>query len=497
MDENVIFSKSDQTSPPVTPQAQSPVGAPQPSNIPVSLPTPQPAPVQVTPGVSSIPPTDPTLPKPPSSSRFPGGILKWVGIALGVVVLLLIVLFVVSKLRGSPKDEPVTLAYWGLFEDKQVMQSLIDDFHRLHPTITINYVQKDVRDYRQSLVTQLNNGNGPDLYRFHNSWVGMMKPYLSPMVEGTLSPDDLKNNYYPVIQQDLVRNGALYGIPLQIDDLSLFINTDLFSAGGKSAPKTWDEFVKVAKDLVVKDSDGRIQTAGAALGTFDNITHAPDIIALLMAQNGTNFSDFQSTKANASQALDFYTAFSRDEGSVWDDTLDPSLTAFAKGNLAMYIGYSWDIFGIKALNPQLNFSIHPVPNLPGRKVGMASYWVEGVSSKSKHQKEAMLFMKYLTEKETLQKHYTEIAKTRIFGELYPRRDLAETLMSNPLLAPFFEQAEYATSSYFMSDTYDKGINEQMNVYLGNTVRGQDQASTATNIDTLSEGVDQVLAKYGR
>ena len=296
MDENVIFSKSDQIPTPVTSQPQPPLMNQQPPTNPPSQPMPLPA--------SSIPPniplTDSNLPKPPGSSRLPDGILKWVGIVAGIVILLLIIVFAVSKFKGSSKDEPVTLTYWGLFEDKQIMQSLIDDFHRLHPTITINYIQKDVREYRQSLVTQTINGKGPDIYRFHNSWVGMMKAYLSPMTADVLSTDDLKNNYYPVIQQDLVRNGALYGIPLQIDDLALFVNTDLFSAGGKVAPKTWDEFVKVAKDLVVKDSDGRIQTAGASLGTFDNITHSPDIIALLMAQNGTNFSNFSSTKYNCS-----------------------------------------------------------------------------------------------------------------------------------------------------------------------------------------------------
>jgi len=483
MDENVIFSKSDQPLQPPQQQAQvSPVVVSQ-TQAAVSPP--------------SSPPADPMLPKPPESSGFPGGILKWVGLVVGILVIAIVIFLITTHFKGDSKEEPVTLTYWGLFEDKQVMQSLVDDFHRLNPKITVNYVQKDVRDYRQGLVTQIINGNGPDIYRFHNSWVGMMRQYLSPLTEGILTSDDLKNNYYPIIQKDLVRNGAVYGVPLQIDDLALFINSDLFSAGGKSVPKTWDEFVKVAKDLVVKDSNGRIQTAGASLGTFDNITHAPDIIALLMAQNGTDFSNFSVTKANAAQALEFYTAFAKDEGSVWDSTLDPSLTAFSKGNLAMYFGYSWDIFSIKALNSQLNFSIHPVPNLPGRKIGMASYWVEGVSLKSKHQKEAMLFMKYLAQKETLQKHYTEVAKTRLFGEIYPRRDLGQTLMTNPLVSPFVEQAEYATSSYFMSDTYDKGINDQMNVYLGNTIRGSDSTSAASNIDTLSQGVDQVLAKYGK
>lgn len=495
MDEKVIFSNTGQIPSAASPLQTSPAGQ---MTTGSQLPTSQhPISQQAAPPQIPPPPQDPVLPKPPSTSIIPGGILKWVGIVIGILVLLIVILFAVTKFKSSSKNQPVTLTYWGLFEDKQVMQSLINDFHRKYPEISINYIQKDVKDYRQSLVTQITNGNGPDIYRFHNSWVGMMKSYLSPMVDGTISADDLSNKYFPVIKQDLVRNGALYGVPLQIDDLSLFINNDLFSAAGKSAPRTWDEFVKTAKELVVKDSSGKIRTAGAALGTFDNINHAPDIIALLMAQNGTNFTDFASTKPNATQALEFYTAFAKGEGSVWDSSLDPSLTAFAKGNLAMYFGYSWDIFAIKALSPQLDFSIRPVPNLPGRKVGIASYWVEGVSSKSKHQKEAMLFMKYLADKQTLQKHYTETSKTRIFGELYPRRDLADMLVTNPMLAPFIEQADYATSSYFMSDTYDKGINDQMNAYLGNAVRGSNQSSSASSIDTLAQGVDQVLLKYGR
>ncbi len=495
MDENVIFSKdSQQSPPPVTPTTppQQPVAAP------VVPQTPPPPPAQPAATVGTPPPpTDTVLPKPPSSSGF-GGILKIAGIVVGVLLIVLAIIFLVlPRFKSTPKDQPVTLTYWGLFENKQVMQTLIDDFHLQHPLITINYIQKDIKDYRKSLVTQITNGNGPDMYRFHNSWVGMMKPYLSTMTADVMSPTDFKANFYPVIQQDLVRNGGLYGVPLEIDTLALFVNNDALSAGGNSVPKTWDEFIKVAKDRVVKDADGKILTAGAGLGTYDNVTHAPDIIALLMAQNGTDFTNFSKTQNNAAQALEFYTAFAKDEGSVWDSTLDPTQTAFAKGNLAMYFGYSWDIFAIKALNPTLNFSVHPVPNLPGGQKTLASYWVEGVSSRSPHQKEAMLFMKYLAQKETLQKLYTETAKTRLFGEPYPRRDLAQTVKSNPLLAPFLEQANYAVSSYFVSNTYDDGINDQMNGYLGNAVRSNGSTSGQTAIQTLAQGVNQVLSKYGQ
>lgn len=492
MDEKVIFSsqptlnKPEAVTPPVSPSVNQPPSA-------QSMPPPSPP-------VSPLPLAGaPSLPKPPKASPL-GSILKFGGIGLVVLLLIFLVIrFVVPLFHKTPTEEPVTLTYWGLFEDKNVMNTIISDFHREHPLITVNYVQKDIKQYRQSLVTQINAGSGPDIYRFHNSWVGMMKSFLSPMTSDVIPPEEFKKNYYPVIQQDLIRNGALYGIPLEIDTLSLFVNTDLFDAGGNSVPTTWNDFISVAKDRLVKDSDGKIQTAGAALGTYDNITHAADILALLMAQNGTNFSNFSSTLDNTSQTLQFYTAFAKDEGSVWDSTLDPSIVAFSKGNLAMYFGYSWDIFAIKALNPDLKFSIHPVPNLPSRKTAMASYWVEGVSSKSKHQKEAMLFMEYLTKKETLQKLYSETAKTRLFGEPYPRSDLAGIVKNNPLVAPFLEQAPYAVSSYFVSDTYDDGINSQMDAYLGNAVRStqNNDSSIKTAVDTLAQGVNQVLGKYGQ
>lgn len=500
MDENVIFSRAKKP-------VQQPIQAvPQPTQPTTPPPVQNAPPEPVAPPPLTPPPTPPQesqpsqapLPKPPKQSSF-GGILKLVGLAVGLIIIVfLIARFVLPLFSGKAKAEQVTLTYWGLFEDKRVMETLISEFHRLYPNITVNYIQKDIKQYRKSLVTQIDNSTGPDIFRFHNTWVGMMKPYLSPMTADVIDPTEFKNAYYPVIQQDLTRNGALYGIPLEVDTLALFVNTDLFDAGGNSIPRTWDEFIRVAKDRLVKDADGKIRTAGAAMGTYDNITHAPDIIALLMAQNGTNFANFDATKDNAAQALDFYTAFARDEGSVWDGTLDPSIVAFSKGNLAMYFGYSWDIFAIKALNPELKFSVHPVPNLPGRKMAIASYWVEGVSSKSTHQKEAMLFMNYLAKRETLQKLYSETAKVRIFGEPYPRKDLAETLKNNPLIFPFMTQAEYATSSYFASDTYDDGINSQMNAYLGNAVRSaQGNSSVQSAVDTLAQGVNQVLSKYGR
>ena len=445
------------------------------------------------------PPIPPEVPVNNSSSSFP--LMKIVKLLIGllaVVFLGIIIFAVVIPALTKNNNQKVTLTYWGLWEDNRIMQSVISDFQRQYPNITIDYSKQDIKQYRERLVTRINNGNGPDVFRFHNTWYPMLSAILLPLPSDTISKSDFIQWFYPVAQKDLIKNGAIYGVPLHIDTLALYINLDSFQAAGLKPPTNWNDFINDSKTLTVKDANGKIKTAGAALGTFDNINHAPDILSLLFVQNGVDLNNIPSTSQKVTDALNFYTSFALGNANVWDSTLDPSLLAFTKGNLAMYFGYSWDYFAIKATNPNLNFQVAPVPQLPSSNVNLASYWVEGVSVKGKHQKEALLFMKFLADKNTQSKLYSEEAKTRAFGELYSRVDLADKLKDNPYVYPFIQQAKTAVSSFFIDGTYDNGLNSQMNTYLGNAVNSLfNNVSPQTTVDTLSQGVSQVLKQYGQ
>jgi ABC-type glycerol-3-phosphate transport system substrate-binding protein len=297
------------------------------------------------------------------------------------------------------------------------------------------------------------------------------------------------------MQQDLIKNGAIYGIPLEVDTLALFINKKMFDDAKAQVPTTWDGFITVARSLTKKDPTGKILVSGGALGTYSNITHASDILSLLLVQNGVDLASM-TPASNASDALTFYTSFAKDEENVWDTTLDPSLLAFEREKLAMYIGYSWDIFAMKAASPDLNFAVYPVPHLPGRNTTIASYWVEGVSSKTAHPKEAMQFIHFLSQKDTQTKLYTTEAKTRSFGEPYAQVDLASLLKSNNLVYPFVLQAANASSTYFSSDTQDTGITTYMNQYVENAVNSVLKDTSADSaVEALTQGVSQVLNQY--
>ncbi len=442
---------------------------------------------------------------PPQESYYasssPSFFSKIIKIVLGIVVLaiLLFVIFnVVLPKFQKPKETKITITYWGLWEDARIMQSIFNDFKNQYPNISINYIKQDVKQYRERLTTRIQNGSGPDVFTFHNTWVQMLSPNLLPLPSETISKAEFAKSFYPVAQKDLIKQGAIYGIPLEIDTLSLYTNNKIFQAAGLTPPTTWDDFSRDARSLTVKE-DGNIKTAGAALGTFNNVTHAGDIISMLFVQNGVNLNNISGTSQAASDTLTFYTSFGAKNGNVWDKTLEESIIAFAKDNLAMYFGYSWDFFAIKAINPNLSFSINPVPRLLDRDMTIASYWVEGVSSKSRYQKEALLFMKFLAKKETAEKLFTEESKTRSFGEPYARVDLAGSLKDNSSVYPFVLQAPSAQSSFFVDSTYDNGLNTKTNSYLGTAVESiiNNGTSPQSAVDTLSAGVNQVLKQYGQ
>ncbi|CAN5116158.1 hypothetical protein BH11PAT1_BH11PAT1_0300 [soil metagenome] len=475
MENEVIFTNK-ATIPPPSPAVSSPT-----SPVPPVLPTPLTA--------ASTPP----LP-PPSSGRNKSLFIR---IGIGIGVLLVVVILISVMWRIFHKEQVVSLTLWGLWDDPKVMQEVIGEFEKKHPLIKISYVKQDLKQYRERLTTRIPSGTGPDIYYFHNTWTPMLSRLLAPLPLDVISPATFQQTYYPVAQTDLVRNGAIYGLPLGIDTLALFVNTDLQKAAGGAIPQNWDDFKKAAQQLTARDG-GNIKTAGAAIGTIDNISHSYDVISLLFVQNGVDLRNFAGSSTPVIEALKYYTNYATGENSVWDSSLDPSLLAFSHGNLAYFFGYSWDIFNFKALNPTLPFAVYPVPSLPSRTMTIASYWAVGIAANTKQQKAAGLFVAYLTQKDTAQKLYTQAKKTRGFGMPYARLDLADTLKDDLLIYPFIQQAKGAVSSYFASDTFDNGLNTKMNAYLGNAVRKiLDNNVPESVVEELTKGVIQVQNDYGR
>lgn len=469
-----------------------------------SSPPPAPVNTEITPEIT---PTRSTLASPKKS--FLPYLIAIFAIALFVLLIFKFIIPYFNK--GSSKT--VTVTYWGLWENSSVLQGIISDFENKNPNIKINYKENNKTDYRTRLAGRLLKDPGseevPDIFRIHSSWLPMFRDNISPVPSATLTALNFEEDFYDVYKKDLKMGNSYYAVPLMYDGLVLFYNKDLIQKGGVELPKTWWDLKTSASKLTVRDQNDNIEIAGVAMGLTDNVDHWSDILGLLLKQNG---ADILKTKKSADDnkkiedVLSYYINFYRDEDRPWDENQPSSTDLFASGKLAFYIAPSWRVFNLDEKNPNIPFEITSIPQLPITDTGnltnihWATYWVEAVNSKSKHQAEAWKFLEFLASKESLQKMYAAASDTRRFGEIYPRKSLGESLKNNSKLKPFIDSAEskFTESGYLSSRTFDGGgINSDFNKYFGDAINSivKNNVDSETVMITLNNGLDQIIQKY--
>lgn len=376
-----------------------------------------------------------------------------------VFVVLLVIFFAIRFLmtKGEPIT-PITLNFWGAFDDSDIYTGLITDFQKSHPQIQVVYKKFSYEDYERELLDSLNKNKGPDIFMIHNSFLWRYKKFLYPLPENIISLNNIKNNYSPVIFKDFYDGSALYSLPLYVSTLALFYNQDLFDRKTiDSPPKTWDDFLKDTSISKKIDENGNILMAGSAMGTSKNINRAVDILYLLMLQSGTRFynnqgyASFANDLINGSQtvnpaerALKFYTDFANPKKNVYtyNNNLDYSIDSFSKGNSAMMINYNWQIETIKRKNSSLNFRVASIPQIKDTKnpLTFSNYWSLAVNKASKYRDSSWEFIKFLEEPGNL-KIYLQKTKNPT-----PRKDLISWQIQNmPELGIFASQILIAES----------------------------------------------------
>lgn len=446
--------------------------------------------------------------------KLPFGVIA--GVA-AVIILGLIFGVIVPKIKSGGGGKEVVLNYWGLWEESAVIEGVIADFELKNPTIRVNYKKNSKEDYRTRLKARLaktgDEEEGVDMFRFHANWLPNFKDELAVVPATVANNLQIETDFHNVYKTDLKEKGAYWAVPLMYDGLAMFYNKEILDAAQVNVPKTWWGLEGAAVRLTVKDeASGKISRAGAALGITGNVDHWSDIVGLMLRQNGINLAKDDSVNNNKLRdVLAYYTLFKTKHG-VWDESLPSSTEFFANGKLAFYFGPSWRVFNFNDMNPGLKFEVVGVPQLPTTEgapidqlessgenltnIHWASYWVEGVNKKSKKQKEVWKFLEYLASKEGLERMYQTAVQVREFGEIYPRKSMADKI-ENVRAKAFVRVADNASSWYLASRTFDKGINDEMIKYFEDAINKiTDSREEAENVvPDLRKGIEQLTQKY--
>jgi multiple sugar transport system substrate-binding protein len=387
-------------------------------------------------------------------------------------------------------ETDITLNIWGVFDSQDAYNDLIERYQETRPYIIIKYRKLQFAEYERALLEAWAENRGPDIFLVHNTWVGGYVNKIQPppenirlataVITGDLKKKvdasiteyrpitlpEVRNDFVSAVATDVFRNNQLYGLPLSVDTMVLYYNRALLDQAGIAAvPRTWQDVKEASKKLTLLD-DQNITRSGVALGGAANINRSFDILSLLMAQNGTQFlaaGGGRSMIAQASpystdtsykpgqEALRFYTDFASPTKEVytWSESLPSAQERFTSGNLAMMLGYNYQLPLLRVQGPRVDLGIAPAPHInsdgtdaTGNTINWANYWLLSVANSTEHINEAWDFIHFATTKPDNARLYTQ--KTNKPTAL---RSVIAQQLQNPELAVFANQLLTAQSWY--------------------------------------------------
>ncbi len=275
-----------------------------------------------------------------------------------------------------------TVTMWGTVPAIDFAKA-IEDANSKNPSLVVKYYQKDIKTYSTAIVDGIASGTGPDLFMVPDDLILKEQKFITPIPYASYAEKTFRDTFIDGAEVYLGEKGII-ALPITVDPLVLYYNKDLLANNGISQPPVyWDELLALNDTLTKSASDGTIGQSMIALGTYDNINHAKDILSLLMIQSGNPIvskdgekrvsvlgESLGQSKIPGEAVLDFYSQFSNPTSTLysWNRGLLNSKDAFTGGSLAFYVGRGSELFNIEAVNPNLSFDVATVLQTKGTNV---------------------------------------------------------------------------------------------------------------------------------
>ena len=346
---------------------------------------------------------------------------------------------------AGERDDRVTLRFWGMGREGEVVAELVKGFERENPGIRVRVQQIPWSAAHEKLLTAHVGEVTPDVAQLGNTWVpefsalGALAP-LDSLV-GASSSIDPSHFFEGIWATNLVAD-TLFGIPWYVDTRVIFYRSDILArAGYESLPATWAGWRTAMERVKALAGPGQYP-----LFLPTNEWPQPVILGLqagssLLAEGGRRGA-FAAPAFR--RAFEFYTG-------LFADSLAPPITSnqisniyqeFAAGNFAMIITGPWYIGEFRRrLPPELQdrWATAPLPGPDGAESGVS---MAGGSSLvifrgTRHPEAAWRLVEYLSRPEQQREFW------RLTGDLPARTATWDdpALKGDPITFAFWQQLQ--------------------------------------------------------
>ena len=314
---------------------------------------------------------------------------------------------------------PVKTPFWHAFPSdgaRAFVRQMAAEFNAAQSRVEI--VPVEIGDYgtlATRLIAAARSGGLPAMTMVDNGFftrlaVGGQLAPLDAFTDGLAR--DVVNDFYPVLWNHGEVGGKRYGLPFAASTLLLYYNANVFQARGLAAPKTWDEFARVARLLSSRASYGAVYLVDA--WPFTSLV-ASRGGSVLTADNKPNFDG-----PAVVGALEFLGGLAREKAIIPRslNELDLALLDFLRTKAMMVVAPSSAYQA--ASNYSLAFKIG-VAAIPGRSIAGEAQFTVMKGATPEVQRGAYEFWQHMTRAENF-------AKLVRAGSYLPiRRSLARTL----------------------------------------------------------------------
>jgi multiple sugar transport system substrate-binding protein len=379
-------------------------------------------------------------------------------------------------------SSPVTVKFATWNSESEGLRKLAEQFHELHPNITIDFQGAPAEEMQDKLLTQVAGGTAPDVAYVDTSWVldfasrntlVNLDEYMAK--SNAVKPDD----YVEAFRDAMLWEGSMYGLPVDGESTGLFYRTDLFEAAGiDGPPTTWEEFRSAAEQLtnVEEKRYGFILFAPeAAYYWYPWLWQAG---GTLLSEDGKQIA-FNSEEGK--RAAEFYVGLREfaPEDFLNSNSYDGRV-AFANGTVAMYVAGAWFAGTLRSEFPDIEGKWAAAP-LPEDKQCATTIAGDAlvIFEQSQNKEAAWKWIEFLSA--------PQIMATQTIGTpeepgslLPPRKSLIEdprAYENNDLLKGFAEQMACGVTNTAPNENYGQ-VEEILNQQLGAALFGEIDAATA-------------------
>ncbi|MGH7576465.1 MAG: sugar ABC transporter substrate-binding protein [Longimicrobiales bacterium] len=374
---------------------------------------------------------------------------------LRVATTLLLASIVFGGCGGEPGE--VTLKFWGLGREGEVVAELVREFERENPGIRVDVQQIPWIAAHEKLLTAYVGDVSPDVAQIGNTWISefVALDALQPLDrgphathvawgEGSLAAGSdavVRDGFFDGIWDTNVIEGRTYGIPWYVDTRLLFYRTDLLAEAGYTVPpRTWTGWVKAMRRIKAR-SGGE----DYAIYLPTNEWNVPVILGMqagssLLRDDGRYGAFSEPAFARAFQ---FYVDLFKSELSpVMRLNVSNVYQEFARGRFAFFVTGPWNIGEFRRRLPpamQDRWSTAPMPGPEGESSGVS---MAGGASlvlfrSSRHKPEAWKLIEFLSRPDQQLRFF------QLTGSLPARREAWQdsALIGDAQVRAFFEQLE--------------------------------------------------------